>query len=60
MNERSLQHSDQGTSNATLARHSVRAHPPTVLDNATVQTLLDAAVNAPTAMHACALVRAVS
>ena len=51
MNERSLQQSDKGILKAIYARHSVRAYAPTVLDSATVQTLLDAAVHAPTAMH---------
>ncbi len=34
-----------------LARHSVRAYAPVELDRKTVQTLLEAAVRAPTAMH---------
>lgn len=50
MSERSLQ-SDKGILNAIHARHSVRAYAPTPLDSATVQTLLEAAVRAPTAMH---------
>jgi len=36
---------------AILARHSVRTYTPDVLDRNTVQTLLEAAVRAPTAMH---------
>ncbi len=36
---------------AILARHSVRTYTPDVLDRDTVQTLLEAAVRAPTAMH---------
>lgn len=52
MNERSLPHPDKGILNAIHARHSVRAYAPTPLDSATVQTLLEAAVCAPTAMHA--------
>ena len=51
MNERSLHHSGKGSLKAIYARHSVRAYAPTVLDSATVQTLLEAAVHAPTAMH---------
>lgn len=51
MNERSTQHSGKGILKAIHARHSVRAYAPTPLDSATVQTLLDAAVQAPTAMH---------
>ncbi len=51
MNERSLHHSGKGLLGAIHARHSVRAYAPTTLDSATVQTLLDAAVHAPTAMH---------
>lgn len=51
MDERSLQHSDKGIFKAIHARHSVRAYAPTPLDSATVKTLLDAAVHAPTAMH---------
>jgi nitroreductase len=51
MNERSLQHSDKSILKAIYARHSVRAYAPAPLDSATVQTLLDAAVHAPTAMH---------
>jgi nitroreductase len=51
MNERSLQHTDKSILKTIYARHSVRAYAPTPLDSATVQTLLDAAVHAPTAMH---------
>jgi nitroreductase len=51
MNERSMQHSGKSTLNAIHARRSVRAYDPTPLDSATIQTLLDAAVHAPTAMH---------
>lgn len=51
MNERSLQQADRSILKAIYARHSVRAYAPTPLDSATVQTLLDAAVHAPTAMH---------
>jgi nitroreductase len=36
---------------AILARRSVRAYTPDMLDRNTVQTLLEAAVRAPTAMH---------
>jgi len=36
---------------AILARRSVRAYAPNELDRYTVQTLLEAAVRAPTAMH---------
>ena len=36
---------------AILARRSVRTYEPRVLDITTVQTLLEAAVRAPTAMH---------
>jgi len=51
MNERNLQHSGKSILKTILARHSVRAYAPTPLDSTTVQTLLDAAVHAPTAMH---------
>lgn len=51
MNERSQQYSDKDILKTIYARHSVRAYAPTPLDSATVQTLLDAAVHAPTAMH---------
>ena len=51
MNERSLHHSDKSILKTIYARQSVRAYAPTPLDSATVQTLLDAAVHAPTAMH---------
>jgi nitroreductase len=51
MNETSLRHSGNGLLKAIYARHSVRTYAPTPLDSATVQSLLDAAVHAPTAMH---------
>ena len=51
MTEQSLQHPDKSILKTIYARHSVRAYAPTPLDSATVQTLLDAAVHAPTAMH---------
>ncbi|HEX7455067.1 MAG TPA: nitroreductase family protein [Gallionella sp.] len=51
MNERSLQHSGQSILKTIYARHSVRAYAPTPLDSTVIQTLLDAAVHAPTAMH---------
>src|SRR5512146_2109166 len=51
MNESSLRQSDKGVLNAIHARHSVRSYSPTPIDGATIQTLLDAAVHAPTAMH---------
>ena len=51
MNEITLQHSGKSVLKTIHARHSVRAYAPTPLDDATVQTLLDAAVHAPTAMH---------
>lgn len=51
MKEQSLHHSDKGILKTIYGRHSVRAYAPTRLDSATVQTLLDAAVHAPTAMH---------
>ncbi len=51
MNETKQQHSDAGKLKVIYARHSVRAYAPAPLDSATVQTLLDAAVHAPTAMH---------
>jgi len=51
MNERNLQHSDKGILKAIHARRSVRAYAPAPLDDATINTLLDAAVHAPTAMH---------
>jgi nitroreductase len=38
-------------SQAILARRSVRAYMPSALDRTTIQTLLEAAVRAPTAMH---------
>ena len=51
MNESKQQYSDAGKLKAIYARQSVRAYAPAPLDSATVQTLLDAAVHAPTAMH---------
>jgi nitroreductase len=51
MNERSMQNSEKGILKTIYARRSVRAYAPSPLDSATVQTLLDAAVHAPTAMH---------
>jgi nitroreductase len=51
MNEQSLQRSNQGILKFVYARRSVRAYAPKALDNATIQTLLDAAVHAPTAIH---------
>src|ERR1017187_2529658 len=51
MNEQSLQRSDQGILKFVYARRSVRDYTPKALDNATIQTLLDAAVHAPTAIH---------
>jgi len=51
MNERSMQNSDKGILQTIHARRSVRAYAPTPLDDATINTLLDAAVHAPTAMH---------
>jgi hypothetical protein len=51
MTERSLQPSEQSILTSIYARSSVRNYAPTPLDSATVQTLLDAAVHAPTAMH---------
>lgn len=51
MNGRSLQDSDQSVLKAIYARRSVRTYTPTPLDSATIETLLDAAVHAPTAMH---------
>ncbi len=51
MNERSMQHSGKSILKTLYARHSVRTYAPTPLDSTTVQTLLDAAVHAPTAMH---------
>lgn len=51
MNEQGLQHSDKSILKTIYARHSVRVYAPTPVDSATVQTLLDAAVHAPTAMH---------
>lgn len=51
MTEHSLQHSNQSILKFIYARHSVRGYAPTALDSSTVQTLLDAAVHAPTAIH---------
>jgi nitroreductase len=51
MNEQDSQHSGTSIVKAIHARRSVRAYLPAVLDGATLQTLLDAAVHAPTAMH---------
>ena len=51
MTDRSLQHPATGTLKTIHARCSVRAYAPTPIDSATVQTLLDAAVRAPTAMR---------
>ena len=47
-NKRSMQ---KNTFETILARRSVRAYAPDVLDHHTIQTLLEAAVRAPTAMH---------
>jgi nitroreductase len=46
-----MQHSDKGILKTIHARHSVRAYASTPLDSATIQTLLDASMQAPTAMH---------
>ncbi|HUX89731.1 MAG TPA: nitroreductase family protein [Gallionellaceae bacterium] len=51
MNQRSMQHPDNRILKNIYARHSVRAYAPATVDDETVQTLLDAAVHAPTAMH---------
>ena len=51
MNDRSSQYSDKSKLKTIYARRSVRTYSPTPLDSATVQTLLDAAVHAPTAIH---------
>lgn len=51
MNESSLQRAGNPVLKAIHARHSVRSYAPTPLDEATIQTLLDAAVHAPTAIH---------
>jgi nitroreductase len=51
MTEQSLQHANQGILKFIYARHSVRSYAPTALDSSTVQTLLDAAVHAPTAIQ---------
>jgi len=42
---------DMSVFEAILARRSVRSYAPKILDSATIETLLDAAVRAPTAMH---------
>ena len=60
MSERSLQNSDQGTLNAIRAWRSVRVYIPAVLDNDSIQILLNAAAHAPPAMHAYEFVQAVS
>jgi nitroreductase len=51
MNEQSLRQAGKGILKTIYARHSVRAYAPDPIDSATVQTLLDAAVHAPTAMQ---------
>ncbi len=51
MTESSMQHSAAAILEAIRARHSVRSYAATPVDSAIVQTLLDAAVHAPTAMH---------
>jgi len=51
MNEASMQHSSDSVLKTIYARHSVRSFAPTIVNSATIQTLLDAAVHAPTAMH---------
>lgn len=51
MTELDSAHSGAGILKAIYSRHSVRAYSPAPLDTATVQTLLDAAVQAPTAMY---------
>lgn len=51
MDIRYLQHSDNPIINNIYARHSVRAYTSTHVESETIQTLLDAAVHAPTAMH---------
>ncbi|MGO8755211.1 MAG: nitroreductase family protein [Gallionellaceae bacterium] len=51
MNQQDLRHSADGKLKTIYARRSIRAYAPTALDSATIQTLLDAAVHAPTAMH---------
>lgn len=51
MTGRYMQYSGNTILEAIHARHSVRAYAPTPIDSATVETLLDAAVHAPTAMH---------
>jgi len=44
-------HLNRNVFEAILARRSVRAYAPDGLDRNTIQTLLEAAVRAPTAMH---------
>jgi len=51
MTKQNLVHSDKGILKAIYSRHSVRAYSSTPLDSTTIQTLLEAAVHAPTAMH---------
>lgn len=51
MNEGRLQHSNTSVMSALCARHSVRTYASTHLDSTTVQSLLDVAVHAPTAIH---------
>jgi len=46
-----MQNTDNSVLRNIYARHSVRAYAQTPIDGATIQTLLDAAVHAPTAMH---------
>lgn len=46
-----MQHTDNSILKNIYARHSVRAYAQTPIDSPTIQTLLDAAVHAPTAMH---------
>ncbi len=51
MTERILQHADPSILKIIYARHSVRSYAHTPVDSAAIQTLLYAAVHAPTAMH---------
>lgn len=51
MTGRYMPYSGNAILEAIHARHSVRAYAPTPVDSATVETLLDAAIHAPTAMH---------
>lgn len=44
-------HHEMSVFDAILARRSVRAYTPQILDSSTIETLLDAAVRAPTALH---------